>query len=162
MANKIITSRQGNKVAAVDAPSKKVATSKERTAQVINNSTNGSRRKECCIWIDKYSAEFLREVVWRTDKNKPDNSLEYAEEVEMTVSELAELLATDQAEVNKDAIIIYLDKSACDFLERVRVHYQVHNNALFQSFELSEDMEKFLYSLGVYIKNRDFRNPFSY
>lgn len=113
------------------------------------------------VIINGITKEFLLEVYYRVENDSPDYSLEYSEEVEMTVSELAEQVVTGQAEDGENMIKVYIDKSAQDFLIEVNEHFEDHDGMLFASFDMTEAMESFLYSLGKYLVQDDFNEPFS-
>lgn len=111
--------------------------------------------------IDGITKEFLLEVYYRVENDSSDYSEEYSEEVEMTASELAEQLVTGQTEDGENSIKIYVNKTAQDFLVEVHEHFEDCAGMLFVSLEMSEAMESFLYSLGKYLVQGDFNEPFA-
>ena len=116
--------------------------------------------KNNCLFIDRWTKEFLREVYFRTECHQPDNSVEYSESIEMTAYELAEQVVTGRAEPDEDAIRIPIDKSVQDILEEIYETYEDNDGELFYSLEFSETMEQFLYQLGRYMIEGDFTVPF--
>ena len=117
--------------------------------------------KQNCLFIDGLTKEFLLEVYYRVENDSPDYSEEFSEEVEMTASELAEQVATGQAEDGENVIKVHIDKSAHDFLVEVKEHFDDYDGMLFASLDMTEAMESFLYSLGKYLVQGDFNKPFS-
>ena len=116
--------------------------------------------KQYFLLIDGLTNDFLREVYFRTERHQPDNSVEYSESIEMTAYELAEQVVTGHAEPGEDAIRIPIDESVYKFLEEIYDTYEDNDCGLFNSFELTESMEQFLYSLGKYLVHGDFNEPF--
>ena len=116
--------------------------------------------KNNCLFIDRWTKEFLREVYFRTERHQPDNSVEYSESIEMTVYGLAEQVVTGQAESDEDAIRIPIDKSVQELLEEIYDTYEENDGYLFHSYELSETLEQFMYNLGRYMIEGDFTEPF--
>ena len=113
------------------------------------------------VIIDGMTKEFLLEVYYRIENDSPDYSVEYSEEVEMTASEIAEQLVTDRTEGTEKVIIVIIDKSTQDFLVKVHEHYEEYDGMLFASLDMTEAMESFLYSLGKYLIQGDYNEPFS-
>ena len=116
--------------------------------------------KNNCLIIDRWTKEFLREVYFRTECHQPDNSVEYSESIEMTVYKLAGQVVTGQAESDKDTIRVPIDKSVQDIFEEIYETYEDYDGGLFYSYELTETMEQFLYSLGKYLIRGDYHKPF--
>lgn len=117
--------------------------------------------KQDFLLIDGLTKEFLREVYYRTERHQPDNSVEYRESIEMTACELAEQVVTGHAESDEDAIRIPIDESIHDILEEIYDTYEGNDGYLFHSYELSEALEQFLYSLGKYLVHGCFNESFS-
>ena len=117
--------------------------------------------KQHCLLIDGMTKEFLLEVYYRVENDSPDYSEEYSEEVEMTASELAEQFVTGRTEDNENVIKVHIDKSTQDFLVEVHEHFEKCDGMLFASLDMTEAMESFLYSLGKYLVQGDFNEPFA-
>lgn len=117
--------------------------------------------KQACLLIDDLTKDFLREVYFRTERHQPDNSVEYSESIEMTTFELAEQAVTGQAEPDEADIRIPIDESVQDFLKEIYETYEDNNGELFNSYELTETMEQFLYSLGKYLVHGCFNESFT-
>ena len=116
--------------------------------------------KQDYLSIDGPTKEFLREVYFRTERHQPDNSVEYSECIEMTACELAEQVVTGHAVSDEDTIRIPNDESVRDILEEIYETYEENDGYLFPSYELSEAMEQFLYSLGKYLVRGDYNESF--
>ena len=116
--------------------------------------------KQVFLLIDDLMNDFLREVYYRAECNQPDNSVEYSESIEMTVYELAKQGVTSLAESDEADIRIPIDESVQDFLKEIYETYEDNNGELFNSYELTETMEQFLYSLGKYLVRGDNNKPF--
>lgn len=116
--------------------------------------------KQDCLFIGGLTKEFLLEVYYRVENDSPDNSVEYSESIEMTMYELAEQVVTGQEESDEDVITILIDKSVQDLLEEIYETYEDNDGGLFYSYELTETMEHFLYSLGKYLIRGDYHKPF--
>ena len=117
--------------------------------------------KQDCLLIDGLMNDFLREVYYRTERHQPDNSVEYSESIEMTVYGLAEQVVTGHAESDEDTIRILIDESVKDILKEIYETYEENDGYLFHSYELSETLEQFLYSLGKYLVQGCFNKPFA-
>lgn len=117
--------------------------------------------KKDCLFINAFTKDFLLEVYYRAENDSPDYSVEYSEEVEMTTSELAEQFVTSETEDRENAIKVFVDKSARDFLIAIHEHFEENDDMLFVSLELTEAMEQFLYSLGKYLVRGDYNEPFA-
>ena len=113
------------------------------------------------LFIDGLTKDFILEVYYRVVNDSPDCSEEYSEEVEMTVSELAEQVVTGQVEDGENVIKVHIAKSAQDFLAEVHEHFEKCDGMLFASLDMTEAMESFLYSLGKYLVQGDFNKLFS-
>ena len=112
------------------------------------------------LYIDPFIEGFICEVYDRNQNDNPDYSIEYSEQIEMTSSELADQIMTKNIET-QDTIKIPIDKNTRHFLIKVYKHFQ-WTNGLFGSFEMTEEMEEFLYWLGEYLTKGDFSEPFSF
>ena len=119
------------------------------------------RMKNNCLFINRWTKEFLREVYYRTERNQPDTSVEYSESIEMTMYELAEQVVTGQEESDEDVITILIDKSVQNLLEEIYETYEDNDGGLFYSYDLTETMEQFLYKLGSYVIEDDITIPFN-
>jgi hypothetical protein len=118
--------------------------------------------KQDFLLIDGYTNDFVREVFNRTERHQPDDSVEFSECIEMTAFELAEQLVTGQVESDEDAIRIPIDESVKDILKDIYETFEENDGRLFISYEFSEMLEEFLYSLGEYLVRADFNKPFCY
>ena len=116
--------------------------------------------KQDFLLIDGFTKDFLCEVYYRAERHQPDNSVEYSESIEMTACELAEQVVTGLAESDEAAIRIPIDESVQDFLKEIYETYEDNDGELFNSYELTEAMEQYLYSLGKYLVRGDFDEPF--
>ena len=116
--------------------------------------------KQDFLLIDGYTNDFVREVFNRTERHQPDDSVEFSECIEMTAFELAEQLVTGQVESDEDAIRIPIDESIKNILKEIYETYEDNDGELFNSYELTETMEQFLYSLGKYLVRGDNNKPF--
>lgn len=117
--------------------------------------------KNVCLFIDRLTKEFLCEVYYRTERHQPDTSVEFSESIEMTAYELAEQVVTGQVDSDEDIIPIPIDESVQNILEEIYETYEDNDGELFNSYELSETLEHFLYSLGKYLIRGDFNEPFA-
>ena len=117
--------------------------------------------KKNCLFINGSTKEFLLEVYYRAENDSPDYSVEYGEEVEMITYEFAEQLVTGEIEDREKAIKVFVDNSARDFLIAIHEHFEENDDMLFVSLELTEAMEQFLYSLGKYLVQGDYNEPFA-
>ena len=118
--------------------------------------------KQDFLLIDGFTNDFAREVYFRTEGHQPDNSVEYSESIEMTAYELAEQVVTGQVESEEDAIRIPIDEPVQDILNDIYKNYEDNDGRLFISYEFSETLEQFLYSLGDYFVRGDYNKPFCY
>ncbi len=114
------------------------------------------------LFLDELTKEFIFEIYDRTENDQPDESLEYSESVEMTAYELAEQLVEGNVEEGHELTTISIGRSAQDFLKKVYKNSLENDGRLFQSLELSMDMEAFLYGLGKYLKTGNLKEPFDF